>query len=475
MRTFRPVMFTGLAAAAGARSASSSAIVDELKNQMLTRNATDMPKIVDLKKKHGHEKLSNATIEAAYGGMRGITGLVYEPSLLDPVEGIRFRGFTIPECQQNLPHAAAGKEPLPEGMFWLLMTGNVPTAAQTTALNAELHARADPAAIANAQKAIAALPANAHPMTAFTVGVMALQADSKFAAAYADGSANKKNYWEFAFDDSLDMLARTPAVAAMIYNRIKTGKTEVFAQSSPDLDWAANFTNMLGFKDAEFWDCMRLYLSIHVDHEGGNVSAHTTTLVGSALSDPYLSFAAGLNGLAGPLHGLANQEVLKYLFSMHEQMKRDGVSVKDQAATEAALTKYTWDLLKSGHVVPGYGHAVLRKTDPRYTCQRDFCLRHFPDDDLFQLVSTIYKIMPGILTEQGKTKNPFPNVDAHSGVLLQHYGLTEQNYYTVLFGLSRQMGVLSGLVWDRLQGRPLERPKSITTEELARKYLAKSL
>lgn len=472
MRSFRPSICRS-AAALSVRYAS--AIVDEMKSQMLKRNDVDSHKILDLKKKHGHEKLSDATIEAAYGGMRGITGLVYEPSLLDPMEGIRFRGLSIPECQQQLPKAPGGSEPLPEAMFWLLLTGNVPTAANVEQLNAELHTRADPKAIAAAQKAIAALPEHTHPMTAFSIGVMALQTFSKFAKAYADGAANKKNYWEYALEDSLDLVARSPAVAAMVYNRIKTGRADLAAPSDSGADWAANFVNMLGFKDEGFKECMRLYLSIHVDHEGGNVSAHTTTLVGSALSDPYLAFSAGLNGLAGPLHGLANQEVLMYLFSMQELCKKDGINAKDEAAMEKALTKYTWDLLKSGRVVPGYGHAVLRKTDPRYTCQRDFCMRHFPNDELFLLVNTIYKIMPGILTEHGKTKNPYPNVDAHSGVLLQHYGLTEQEYYTVLFGVSRQLGVLSGLVWDRLQGRPLERPKSITTDALAKKYLAKSL
>jgi len=299
--------------------------------------------------------------------------------------------------------------------------------------------------------------------------VLALQTASKFASAYAAGKATKANYWELALDDSLDCIARSPQVAAMIYRRLVTGKTDI-APLDKNLDWAANFSNQLGFHDKKFWDCMRLYLSIHVDHEGGNVSAHTTTLVGSALSDPYLSFSAGLNGLAGPLHGLANQEVLTYIFEMRQKCKEAGVNMKDRKELAAALEKFTWDLLNSKRVVPGYGHAVLRKTDPRYTCQREFALRNFPDDELFYVVDTIYSIMPDILTKHGKTKNPYPNVDAHSGVLLQHYGLTQQNYYTVLFGVSRQLGVLSGLIWDRLQGRPIERPKSVTSEWLIKKF-----
>lgn len=453
-----------------ARCAYAAAIVDELKNAVVKTNKKTMEDIKLLKTKYGDVKLSESTIGSSYGGMRGVMGMVYEPSLLDAQTGIRFRGLTIPDCQAQLPKAPNGAEPLPEGMLWLLLTGEVPTEQQVRALTAELHSRADKDAIAAAQKAIAALPANAHPMTSLSTGILALQTFSKFHKAYSTGVANRTNFWEFALEDSLDCIARTPAVAAMIYNKIRTGKVEVAAPSNPELDWAANFTQMMGFKSEEFMDCMRLYLSIHVDHEGGNVSAHTTTLVGSALSDPYLSLSAGMNGLAGPLHGLANQEVLEWLKEMMAKCKRDNVDLKDETALNAAIEKFTWEVLNSGNVVPGYGHAVLRVTDPRYDCQRAFCLRHFPDDELFKLVNSVYKVMPGILTKHGKTKNPYPNVDAHSGVLLQHYGLTEQQYYTVLFGLSRQIGVLSGLILDRIQNRPLERPKSITTEALMKKY-----
>jgi citrate synthase len=345
----------------------------------------------------------------------------------------------------------------------------VPTVEQAKALNAELQKRADENIIAIAKRTLDALPLAAHPMTQFSMGVMALQNDSKFAQAYAAGKANKDNYWELALEDSLNCIARSPSVAAMVYRRLVSGKSDI-APIDKNLDWTANFCNQMGMQDPGFHECMRLYLSIHVDHEGGNVSAHTTTLVGSALSDPYLSFSAGLNGLAGPLHGLANQEVLGYLFEMREKLKAAKVDINDSAALKEALTKFTWDILNSKRVIPGYGHAVLRKTDPRYTCQQAFCLKHFPEDPLFKLVNTVYEIMPGILEKHGKTKNPYPNVDAHSGVLLQHYGLTQQNYYTVLFGVSRQIGVLSGLVWDRLQGRAIERPKSVTTEYLCKKF-----
>merc|ERR1719325_80091 len=312
--------------------------------------------------------------------MRGMKGLVTETSVLDADEGIRFRGYTIPECQELLPKAPGGQEPLPEGLFWLLVTGN--------------------------------FPSNLHPMAQFSAAMAALHSESKFSKAYGEG-VHKTKYWETTFEDSMDMIAKLPVVAATIYNNLyRDGAAPCPIDSSKD--WSHNFTEMIGYKDPMFTELMRLYLTIHSDHEGGNVSAHATHLVGSALSDPYLSFCAG----------------------------------------------------KSGQVVPGYGHAVLRKTDPRYTCQREFALKHLPEDKLFKLVSQLYMLVPPILLETGKVKNPWPNVDAHSGVLLQYYGMKEMNYYTVLFGVSRALGVTASLVWDRALGLPLKRPKSMSTPGL---------
>jgi citrate synthase len=216
---------------------------------------------------------------------------------------------------------------------------------------------------------------------------------------------------------------------------------------------------MLGFTDPKFDELMRLYLVIHSDHEGGNASAHATHLVGSTLSDPYLSVSGGMNALAGPLHGLANQEVLRWILDLQAEFKAAGKEVNHETIKEFAETT-----LASGRVIPGYGHAVLRKTDPRYTAQREFALKHMPDDELFKIVGTIFEVVPDVLLAAGKAKNPWPNVDSHSGCLLVHYGFTEQDYYTVLFGVSRTMGVLSQLFWDRALGLPLERPKSLTPE-----------
>ena len=303
-------------------------------------------------------------------------------------------------------------------------------------------------------KAIDALPLTAHPMTMYVVGVMALQTESNFAKEYAKG-LNKKDYWSAIYDDSMDLIARLPRIAAYIYRRKYKNKEHI--EPNGLLDWAGNLAHMMGFEDESFKELMRLYMTIHADHEGGNVSAHTTHLVGSALSDPYLSYAAGMNGLAGPLHGLANQEVIKWIFQMQAELETD-------APTKEQIADYVQKTLNSGKVVPGYGHAVLRKTDPRFTAQMAFGKKHMPDDKLVNTVWNIYETVPPILESLGKIKNPWPNVDAHSGALLVHYGLVEYEFYTVLFAVSRSLGVLASLCWDRALGFALERPKSVTTE-----------
>lgn len=404
--------------------------------------------------KYGDKVLGDVTVEQAFGGARGVKCMIWDTSLLDAEEGIRFRGHTIPELQEKLPKDNSSGEPKPEGLIWLLLTGELPTKEQVDELTADLHARSK--LPAHVEPMIRAFPKTMHPMTQFSSAVLGMQTESKFAAAYQSG-VPKTEYWRHTLEDSLDIMARLPRIAALIYRN--TYHNGVIADSDSSLDYSANFCRMLGFSDPEFDELMRLYLTIHSDHEGGNVSAHATHLVGSALSDPYLSLSAGLNGLAGPLHGLANQEVLAWILDLQKTFHSRGLEV-----TPETIREFTWETLNAKKVVPGYGHAVLRKTDPRYSCQREFALKYLPHNELFKIVSTIYEVVPDVLTEHGKTKNPWPNVDAHSGVLLTHYGMNEHTYYTVLFGVSRAMGVLSQLFWDRALGMPLERPKSLTTQ-----------
>jgi citrate synthase len=408
--------------------------------------------IRSLMSEHGDKKISDVTVSQAYGGMRGIKCMVTETSALDPNEGIRFRGHGIPELREALPKAPGGEEPLPEGIFWLLMTGELPSDDDVRAVTADW--RGHEGLPGHVKAALDALPRDAHPMTQFSTGILAMQTESVFAKKYREG-VQKQDYWMYLLEDTNKLLANLPLIAAYIYRRSYRDGDHI-APADKDLDWAGNLAHMLGYDNEEFRELMRLYMVIHSDHEGGNVSAHTIHLVGSALSDPYLALAAGMNGLAGPLHGLANQEVLRWITNMKEELG-GGVPTREQ------VQEYVWNTLNSGQVVPGYGHAVLRKTDPRYMAQREFALKHLPEDPLFKVVSLLYAVVPPILQEHGKAKNPWPNVDAHSGVLLTHFGMKEYDFYTVLFGVSRAIGTLSSLTWDRALGLPLERPKSVTT------------
>jgi len=166
-----------------------------------------------------------------------------------------------------------------------------------------------------------------------------------------------------------------------------------------------------------------------------------------------------MTGLAGPLHGLANQECLRWLLNLREHFN-------NQLPTRDQLRGYLTQQLSQGRVIPGYGHAVLRTTDPRFTVQYEFAKKYLPDDELFMLVRQVFETLPSILAQTGKVKNPWPNVDAINGSLQYHFGVTQFDFYTVMFGVSRIMGLTAHIVWARALGKPIERPKSLTTEML---------
>ncbi len=411
------------------------------------------PRTTKLVKEHGAVKVGEVTIAQAIGGMRGVKCLTTDISYLDPFEGIRFRGFTIPETLAALPKVPGTEMPYVEGFLYLLLTGDVPTEAEALEVVEEFKKRQKtPKYVFDMLKA---LPKDSHPMAMFSAAVVAMQRESNFVKKYNEG-VSKMEYWDPTFEDAITLLARLPQIAAFIYRwKYKNGD---IIDPDPKLDMGGNFAHMMGIKKP-YDDVARLYFILHSDHESGNVSAHTGHLVASALSDMYYAISAMLNGLAGPLHGLANEEVLRWIQGVMDQMG-------GKIPTEAEMKKFVWDTLNSGQVIPGFGHAVLRKTDPRYQAQREFCLKHLPDDPIFKYVDSLYNVVPPILEEQGKAKNPWPNVDAQSGVIQWYYGLREYEFYTVLFGIGRALGVASNIVWDRALGYPIERPKSLTTAML---------
>lgn len=425
--------------------------MSKLKSKLFEKITQWRPRTERLVKEFGDVKVDEIKINQIIGGARGIKMLTTDISYLDPIEGIRFRGYTIPEVMEKLPKPAGAEMPYVEGFFYLLLTGDIPTEEEVKDVADEFKARQHvPQYVFDILRA---MPRDTHPMTMFSAAIVSMQRESEFVKRYQDG-INKFDYWDPTYEDALNLLAKLPQIASYIYRIKYKGDTVISPDTS--LDMGANFAHMMGIP-APYDDVSRMYFILHSDHESGNVSAHTGHLVASALSDMYYSISAMLNGLAGPLHGLANQEVLRWIQSVQQSM--GGV-----IPTLDEMKKFVWDTLQSGQVVPGFGHAVLRKTDPRYTAQREFALKHMADDPLFTYVSLLYEAVPPILLEQGKAKNPWPNVDAHSGVIQWHYGLREYEYYTVLFGVGRALGVAANIIWDRALGYPIERPKSITTE-----------
>jgi len=426
--------------------------MDRLKQKFFEKSSALKVEMKKLLKEHGNKKADEVVLGQVFGGMRGVKSMIWETSALDANEGIRFRGYNIPEIKEKLPKIPGGKEPLPEGLFWLMLVDELPTQEDVEWLTDEWEKRA--ALPPQTTKVLDALDDDTHPMTQFVIAIASMNSDSIFAKRYNEGM-NKKDYWDATYEDSMNLIARLPRVAAYIYRkRYKDGK---HIKADESLDWAGNFAQMLGIDTPDFKSLMRLYLTIHADHEGGNASAHTAHLINSTLSDPYLSYSGAMDSLAGPLHGLANQEVIKWVFQMTDALGTTKPS-------DEQVAKYIQDTLDAGKVIPGYGHAVLREPDPRFTAQRLFAEEYIKGDDIVHIIWQLYKIVPDILKGLGKVKNPWPNVDAHSGAILVHYGLNEYSFYTVLFGVSRALGVMAALCWSRALGMPLERPRSVTSE-----------
>ncbi len=398
--------------------------------------------IKNIVKDHGDKVISEVTVAQAYGGMRGVKSLVCDTSEVPPDKGLIIRQTPVKELADKLP----------EEIFYFLLTGELPSPEALAELQGELRSRAEvPQYVWDV---LNAMPKDSHPMVMLNTAILIMEKESIFRKKYDEGM-KKDDYWVATLEDALNIIAVLPGVAAGIY-RMRFDKGPRIP-SNPKLDWAADYVNMLGLGDpnGEFTKLMRLYLVLHSDHESGNVSAMTTATVNSALSDLYYSLSAGLNGLAGPLHGLANQECLAWVIQTME--KFGGVPTDEQ------LRKYAQETLDAGKVVPGYGHAVLRITDPRFDAFLAFGKKYCSADPVFQIVANVFDIVPDVLKQVQKIKDPWPNVDAGSGGLLYHYGMKEFSYYTVLFSVSRALGVCAQAVVARAMGMPITRPKSVTT------------
>ena len=401
----------------------------------------DLKQVLD---QNGDKVISSVTVSQAIKGMRGVKSLICDTSTVSADKGLIIRGHSILDITNILPEEA----------FYLLLTGELPNKNQLSDLQNQLKEyRTVPDYVWNV---LDSMPEKSHPMTMLSIAIQSMRVESIFVEKFNEGTP-KKDYWKWVLEDGLKLIGVLPTIAAAIYRKQKKLNEKI--EPDQNLDWGGNFAYMLGVNDSDdFKKLMRLYLMLHSDHEGGNVSAFSSLTVASSLSSPFLALGAGLNGLAGPLHGLANQECLKFVLEIRNHFSGN--------PSKEDLKEYCWKRLNNGRVIPGYGHAVLRCPDPRFTAFMDFGEDHIKNDDVFDIVKALFDVVPPVLKEHGKAKNPWPNVDAAAGSLLYYYGLKEFNYYTVLFSLSRAMGIISQIIINRALRIPITRPKSITTDWL---------
>jgi citrate synthase len=418
-----------------------------LKEKLASQIPHQRERIQNLLKNYGKEIISDISVEQMLGGLRGVKSLLCDTSEVVMDQGLIIRGYPIRDLANRFP----------EEVFWLLLTGELPSSQELEDLQSELRKRSKvPQYLWSALKTCL-VKDEPHPMTMLISCIAILERESKFHYHYTLGM-KREEYWEYALEDSLDIIAMLPSLAAGIY-RLRFDKGHLI-NSSHELDWAGNLAHMMGIEEneKEFADLMRLFMVLHIDHDGGNVSANACHVIGSTLSDPYYAVMGGLAGLAGPLHGFTNQEGIRFVLDVLETFK--------DVPTDEELKKYVMDTLTTGRVIPGYGHPVLRVTDPRFTAFYEYGKKVMPDEKPFRVVEKLFKIVPPLLKELGKVKNPWPNIDASSGVLLYHYGIEELDYYTLLFGVSRTLGLCAQLILDRGMGFPITRPKSVTTDWL---------
>ena len=394
---------------------------------------------------HANTVVSSITVEQLFKGLRGVEAVVCDTSYVDPQEGLFIRGIPVLELMNRSA----------EEIFFLLCTAELPDKNALEQLQNDLARRAQVPEYV--WKVMESVPQDSNPMALLSMAMIAMQRESVFLKRYNEGMA-REEHWKATLEDALNIIARLPVIAAGIYR--KHILKEALCPPLAGDGFMENFARMLGIEDpgGSFREFIRRFVVVHSDHEGANASVLTSRIANSSLSDLYLSISAAMNSLSGPLHGLANQESVKFALQILKKIK--GVPKNKE------LEKYLREFLQSGSVIPGFGHAVLRHKDPRYTALFEFGKKVCPEEPLFQLVEKLGEIVPPLLIEQGKAKNPYPNIDGISGVLLYHFGIKELNFYTAMFSTSQILGICAQLVINRAIYSPIIRPKSVTTSWL---------
>jgi citrate synthase len=360
-------------------------------------------------------------------GLRGVPVGTCRTSSVDPQKGLHYVGLPVSEIWEVGPEAAV----------YLLFHKALPTEDELAAWKANLASRSgiDPSVVAN----LRSLPKSGHPMQWLIVGLNLM--------GMVHGTDDYR-------EDAMNVVAKLPELVAAIY-RVREGWGDPIP-SRPELGLIENFVHMLGVPGADtdkLTRHLRAFYTLHLDHGGGNLSTFTGKAVASGLADAYSALGASMAGLYGPRHGRANQDCLNFLKSI-------GTSDADE------VEAFVRNTLANKGLIFGFGHAVLRAEDPRATIQYALGQEICPDNELFKTALAMRERAVKVLKENPRIANPYPNVDAVSGTLLQAVGLENSDYYTVLFGLSRCSGIAAQIVDERLnfrdgRGVAIYRPKFI--------------
>ncbi len=366
-------------------------------------------------------------------GLRGMPVGYCTTSEVRPQEGLFYKGYPVKDlAYKNV-----------EEVIYLLFYGNLPEKSKLESFKDQLKARRKKLDLTKLLEHLKSLPLTGHPFKWFLSAINYL------------GLFSTSDDVE---EDGYNLIAALPTIVAAIF-RIREGWGDLIP-SDPNLDYMEDFVQMLNPPQASehLLDFLKVFEILHFDHGGGNLSTFVGKVIASGHADVYESILGAMAGLAGPLHGKANQECLKFIKRVHSSIN----NVEDEKEVENYLTK----LFQEGGKIYGFGHAVLRVEDPRATIQYEIGEKIAPNDDYFKLALTLRKVGSEFLSKIEKISNPYPNVDAVSGSLLNACGLTNENYYTILFGMSRAVGITAQIFYERLEARggkgtPIVRPKYI--------------
>lgn len=362
-------------------------------------------------------------------GMRGYPVGYCTTSTVDPVKGLFYAGHPVSEISDWQP----------EQVIYLLYYGKEGSDKEIKKFSEELKKRSS--CSPDLIKAIRQLPRQGHPMKLFCASILL--------AGLFEG---KNDYRE----DCLNLIAKIPEIAATVINH-HGGWGE--SKSDQNLGYMENFSHMLkvpGKNKIHLNDIFKLFNILHYDHGGGNLSAFVGKAVASGLEDMYGSIAGAMTALAGPRHGRANQDCLNFVKGLIEEI---GENPTPKEVEEAIRTK-----LNHHELIFGFGHAVLRVEDPRATLFYQIAEKQFPNNPLVKMALLLRREGTKILQENSKISDPYPNVDAISGILLSAAGFPYPDYFTILFGMARVVGISRQIVYERLEARegkgtPIVRPK----------------